>query len=92
MRQSEKSKPIMKRWKDVKNKEINLQKKNYCLYCKYSSTMGSSGSKGNVNEFNGVICDYIGKTGKRRGCSPIGCIKFEEIAESSKKRNKKIAL
>lgn len=57
--------------------EINQQKKNYCLYCKYSSTIGSSGSKGNVNEFNGVICDYIGKTGKRRGCSPIGCVKFE---------------
>lgn len=55
MLQSEKSKPIMKRWKDVTNKKINQQKKNYCLYCKYSSTMGSSGSKGNVNEFNGVI-------------------------------------
>ena len=61
MLQSEKSKPIMKRWRDVKNKEINQQKKNYCLYCKYSSIMGSSGSKGNVNEFNGVLCDYIGK-------------------------------
>ena len=85
MQQSEKLKPIMKRWKDVKNKEINQQKKNYCLYCKYSSTMGSSGSKGNVNEFNGVICDYIGKTGKRRGCSPIGCVKFERRKGRRKK-------
>ena len=55
MQQSEKSKPIMKRWKDVKNKEINQQKKNYCVYCKYSSTIGSRGSKGNVNGFNRVI-------------------------------------
>lgn len=85
MQQSEKLKPIMKRWKDVKNKEINLQKKNYCIYCKYSSTIGSSGSKGNVNEFNGVICDYIGKTGKRRGCSPIGCVKFERRKERREK-------
>ena len=85
MLQSEKLKPIMKRWRDVKNKEINLQKKNYCLYCKYSSTMGSSGSKGNVNVFNGVLCDYIGKTGKRRGCSPIGCVKFERRKDRRKK-------
>lgn len=85
MQQSEKSKSIMKRWRDIKNKEINQQKKNYCLYCKYSSTIGSSGSKGNVNEFNGVICDYIGKTGKRRGCSPIGCVKFERRKERREK-------
>ena len=77
MQQSEKSNPTTKRWKDVTNKEINQQKKNYCLNCRYSITMGSSGSKGNINEFNGVVCDYIGKTGKRRGCSPIGCVKFE---------------
>ena len=85
MQQSEKSKPIMKRWKDVINKEINHQKKNYCLYCKYSSIIGSSGSKKNVNEFNGVICDYIGKTGKRRGCSPIGCVKFERMKRRKSK-------
>lgn len=92
MRQSEKSNLTTKRWKDVTDKEINLQKKNYCLQCKYSSTMGSSGSKGNINEFNGVICNYIGKTGKMRGCSPIGCIKFEAIEENDKKRKKKITL
>ena len=57
MQQSEKSKPIMKRWKDVTNKEINQQKKNYCLDCKYDSIVGSSGSKRNVNEFNGVLYD-----------------------------------
>lgn len=74
MQQSEKSNPTTKRWRDVKNKEINQQKKNYCLYCEYSSTIGS-----------GVVCDYIGKTGKRRGCSPIGCVKFERRKGRRKK-------
>ena len=31
MQQSEKSNPTTKKWKDVANKEINQQKKNYCL-------------------------------------------------------------
>lgn len=40
----------------------------YCRKCIYAA--------GNTSIHFDYLCDYIGKTGRRRGCKPgVGCIK-----------------
>ena len=33
---------------------------------------------------NEAYCDYLGKTGKRRGCPVEGCTRFEDVAPVKK--------
>ncbi len=60
---------MAKNWNEVTVKEINENKRKWCVKCVYSCGWG------NISVEN-LICDYRGKTNCSRGCSPLECDKF----------------
>lgn len=57
----------------VHKETIQKRRKKYklCQTCKYRTTR--------ANELDsGMLCNYIGITGKMRGCKPEYCIKYEK--------------
>ena len=55
-----------KRWGRMTEQEIDDNYSRQCSKCRFRGVLG-----------NKPCCDYLTITGKRRGCSPIGCIRFE---------------
>lgn len=55
-----------KKWKDLTREEIDRNYHAQCSKCRYRGMMGST-----------PCCDYITITGRSRGCSALGCKRFE---------------
>ena len=58
-----------RRWIHMTERDVNKHKREVCINCAYLVTMyGPTGHVGTT------ICDYIGKTGMIRPCSPLECV------------------
>lgn len=53
-------------WKDLTQKEVDLNYQKQCSKCRFRGMIGST-----------HCCDYITIKGKSRGCSALGCKRFE---------------
>lgn len=65
----------------IHKETIQSRRKKYklCQTCKYRTTK--------KNELdNGMLCNYIGITGKMRGCKAEYCIKYEKGQKQKTKR------
>lgn len=56
----------MKKWSEMTQAEIDKLKREQCVKCKYLSGERNYG-------LTRQTCDYIGITGRSRGCSPLEC-------------------
>ena len=70
-----------KPWREMAEEEINAIKKEKCRKCKYANKYCTT-----KDCLSKLTCDYIGKTGRRRGCRPDECDKFEPVEKKRKKR------
>ena len=68
-------KPYIELYLNEDPKEQKKRKARMCAYCKYSSKIFGHTSSSSPDY---VICDYLIKTGRSRGCSPIECKRFEK--------------
>lgn len=69
-----------KPWREMSENEIALLKARKCLHCTYSN--GSAQEHG----IGSLTCDYIDKTGHRRGCDPRDCEFWKEEGERKRRR------
>lgn len=60
-----------KSWREYTEAEIHKNKLKYCAKCRFHIG-GCAATK-----FAETMCNYLGITGHKRGCSPINCKKFE---------------
>lgn len=57
-----------KPWSQMRPSEISRIKERKCRRCVYAA-----GTKLNGECHTGLVCDYIGYTGRMRGCDPRDC-------------------
>ena len=72
---------MQKPWEEMTVDEINKIKSENCKDCIYAEWTGDlDRSRPSL-----ILCCYILKTGKRRGCSPMNCTRKEKIKEKRKR-------
>ena len=62
----------------MENTQERKKHKKRCIKCKYSYVPNIKGAI--------IVCDYLDKTGRRRGCPAENCDKFEPREELRKGR------
>ena len=72
----------MKQWQNMTESEIREIKQKKCRFCIYSRNFCT----GRESHFSYMYCDYIGVTGKMRGCTPNKCDKFVRTKRGQRKR------
>lgn len=68
-----------KAWSEYTAKEINDNKRKWCLNCWYQMRIGTQA----VNSMHMIGCGYYLITKQRRGCSPIDCKRFRDIRKKA---------